>query len=179
MTSTEHSSHLFARIGGPNAVRDIVDELDKVVSNDPELMRLFDGVRLSLIKVHHHMILRMAFEGVTVEAERSILLNHKRLFVEKGLNGDHFDALCCHLVDALERCSVAHELVEEAAENISKLRDLFEDGETSCQFIQTEEEIRQEQNLEIKSPLRSPRKNRNVSVRGALRHIFSPSAHAA
>lgn len=179
MASIQHSSHLFDRVGGPNAVRDIVNELDKLVMNDPDFTELFDGVRLSLLKVHHHMFLRMAFEGVSEEAERSILLNHKRLFLEKGLNGDHLDSLCCHLIDALERCNVAQELVEEAAENISQLRELFEDGVLRCEFIQSEEEVRREQALEPKSPSRSPKKNRHVSLRGTLRHIFSPSAHAA
>lgn len=160
-------------------MRDIVNELDKRVTNDPEFMEFFAGVRLSLLKVHHHMLLRMAFERVSREAERSLLLNHKRLFLEKGLNGDHFDALCCHLIDALEHCNVAHELVEEAAENISELREIFEEGLTNCEFIQSEEEVERERASVVKSPSRSPQKNRHVSVRGTFRQMFSPSAHAA
>ena len=157
-------------------MRDIVNELDKLVSSDPEIMEFFEGVRLSLLKVHHHMFLRMAFEGISQDTERSLLMSHKRLFLEKGLNGDHLDSLCGHLIDALERCNVAHELVEEAAENISKLREIFEEGSVKLEFLQSEEEANREQ---VKSPTRSPRKNRNVFKRGTLRQMFSPSAHAA
>jgi len=133
---------LFERLGGTVKVRGVTNEFNQRFVHDEVLMEQFADVKMSLLKIHQFLFLKLAFAETPVamtvvpeQEELMLLQQHRRLFLEKGLNEEHFDRIVEHMAASLRDCHVAEELVLDAVAQLAPMRMVFVDGTEKCQTL--------------------------------------------
>ena len=121
---------LYQRLGGTGALRATLNIFYARLTKDKELKDFFKGINMAKLKLHQLHFLKMAFTQIPkeVNAADKITQAHMRLFVEKGLNADHFDLVAGHLVAALKQLKVPDDLVDEVVGIVGPLRGVFEEA---------------------------------------------------
>lgn len=121
---------LLSRLGGEAAVRAVVDSFYDRLRADKSITFFFEGIEMSLMKIHQVEFFTIAFTGFPegVDVGEIMIEAHRRLFQIQGLNEEHFDIIAGHLVATLENYSVPPELINEAVGVVVPLRAAFELG---------------------------------------------------
>lgn len=125
------SPTLLEKLGGTRSVKAAVDQMYFRILDDSEISYFFDGVDMKWMKRHLISFMKMAFaEAIPRDLDVKAFLTkkHSSLFKD-GLSGKHFDIVAKHFVDSLSYLDVAKELIDDAVEIISPLRDAFEKSE--------------------------------------------------
>ena len=120
---------LFQKLGGTEAVKAVVGKFyDRVVA-DPATQPFFDGINVTVLKVHQLEFMKMAFSSIPEDLDVPALLTekHASLF-RRGLDETHFDIIAAHFVGACNHFDVPQPLIDEAVAIIGPLRAVFADG---------------------------------------------------
>ena len=107
MTVTDTA--LYQRLGGCEAVSDVVDELYARVADDRYLAKLFDGVDIVRQRRMLTAFVSQATGGSASYRGRDVFAAHAEVPVTKALMRRFVD----HLIDAMEQLDVPSELAEE------------------------------------------------------------------
>lgn len=105
---------LYERLGGEAAVNAAVDIFYKKVLADPLLAPFFDATDIPAQIKKQKQFLTFAFGGPSIYSGRG-MRNAHRSSVERGMNGQHFDAVIGHLGATLTELNVPADLIAEAA----------------------------------------------------------------
>ena len=134
---------LLDRLGGKEALTAVVEAFYFRILCDDDLLGFFDGVNTSLLKVHQHKFLAMAFSAHSLDIDavsESIAESHRRLWAT-GLSEVHFDLVAAHLVDTLLEMGVAQPLIDEVVAIVGPLRAVFKENAKLVTTFQKEQEV--------------------------------------
>lgn len=121
----------------------LADRVESCFLVGDDLLGFFDGVDTSLLKIHKHRSLVMAFSAHSLDMDavsRRITESHRRLWA-KGLSGVHFDLVATHLVETLLELGVSQSLIDEVGAIVGPLRAIFEENAKLVTDIQKKKEI--------------------------------------
>lgn len=112
------SESIYARIGGPVAVRAVVENFYQRVLADPSLAPAFAGVDLKRLREHQG-----AFLGVALGGDKACYRGRsmKEAHAGLGITKEHFAGVTAHLHDAL-RGAVADDLIEAILATVAGLQ---------------------------------------------------------
>lgn len=113
---------LFQRLGGREAVRQVVDGFYKSVLADKRIGHFFDGVDMGRQRQKQIAFLTMAFGGPHGYTGKDMRDGHRHL-VERGLNDSHVDAVIELLQQALKDYGAAPDDIAEVARIANSVRD--------------------------------------------------------
>jgi hemoglobin len=120
---------LYERLGGVDIVRAFIDQAHDRVLADDRLAPFFEGISIPRLKNHQMEFLKIAFgRAEQIEGRDDVeymIEKHRKLFVSKGLNAEHFDMVGGYFVASLQHLQVAPALIEEV---LAPLRAAFEKG---------------------------------------------------
>jgi two-component system, chemotaxis family, sensor kinase CheA len=109
------SASLFERIGGQEAIDQVVPLFYTKVLQDERISHFFEGVDLNYLLNKQKEFLAFAFGGPQKYDGKELRETHKYLVEEKGLNESHFDAVVENLGTTLMDLKVPGQLIGEAA----------------------------------------------------------------
>lgn len=119
---------LLERIGGVGTIRRVVDIFYDSMMEDEKLKPLFEGIKMSALKVHQLRFFRLAFSGVLPDDIMDTILDRHQPLFEKGLSEEHFDVVMTHLDESLTKIKMKEELRNETVAVVSPLRAAFAEG---------------------------------------------------
>lgn len=108
-------STLYDRVGGPEALPSVVDELYRRVLADPLLAPFFVDVDIERLKKRQTVFLTSVFDGPGDANGADLAPAHHG----RGIEREHFSAFVGHLAEALEQHGVAAHDVDEALARIA------------------------------------------------------------
>lgn len=117
-----HSSTLFERLGGENAVNTAVDIFYRKVLADDRVNYFFDGVDMDKQIQKQKGFLTMVFGGPNNYTGKDMREGHRHL-VAKGLNDSHVDIIIEHLGGTLKELGAKDEDIVEVAAIANSVRD--------------------------------------------------------
>ncbi|GAA4204289.1 group I truncated hemoglobin [Actinocatenispora rupis] len=97
----------YARIGGGDAVRQVVGRFYEMVLADPELAGYFTGVDLPKLKRHQALLISQVLGGPAEYDGRDLKAAHRGMAISK----DHFGRVVVHLVAALREAGVPEDVI--------------------------------------------------------------------
>lgn len=120
MTSSPDST-LYERVGGPNAVNEMIDAFYLRVLADPELRPFFDGVSLDRLRRMQKEFFAAALDGPVGSTDQSLAAAHQGL----GITRPHVTRFVRHLISVLD----ARELIsrQDAMEIIYRVATYADD----------------------------------------------------
>ena len=121
--SEDSKSSLYEQLGGKDAINAAVDIFyDKVLADD-RIKHFFNGVDMKTQRGKQRIFLAYAFGGPVNYDGKDMRDAHKHLVEDKGLDDEHFDAVCENLVATLEQLNVPQELIDQVATIAGSVRD--------------------------------------------------------
>ena len=117
-SNNEHQAtpaSLFERIGGQEAIDQVVPLFYTKVLQDERISHFFEGVDLNYLLNKQKEFLAFAFGGPQKYDGKGLRETHKYLVEEKGLNESHFDAVVEDLGTTLMDLKVSGALIGEVA----------------------------------------------------------------
>lgn len=106
---------LFDKLGGKAGVELAVDKFYDRVLKDDRIKHFFEGVDMVKQRAHQRAFLTYAFGGTSKYDGLQMREAHKELVEERGLSGEHFDAVAEDLLETLREMGVSEELIAEVA----------------------------------------------------------------
>ncbi|QDV61000.1 group I truncated hemoglobin [Crateriforma conspicua] len=94
----ETNQQLFERIGGPDQMKAIVDDMYARVLTDPELAHFFADTSMERLKKMQFQFLASAFDGPVEYTGAELTKVH----AGRGIMAYHFAKFCGHFADAME-----------------------------------------------------------------------------
>lgn len=123
METTEPSQQsLYARLGGPEAIRTAVHAFYFNVFRDSRVAHFFVGVDSERLLKHQNDFFTFAFGGPNQYSGASLRKAHENLVREHGLNGEHFDAIVENLATTLSDLDYPPSVVDEALAVVESVR---------------------------------------------------------
>lgn len=107
-----HSASLFDRIGGKDALRQVVQKLYIRILNDPDLSAFFPSGSIEKLKHSQLAFLSVAFGAPHQYTGKSLRDAHAPL-LKQGLSDVHFDRIAHYLQSILQDMGVESALVDE------------------------------------------------------------------
>ena len=104
---------LFEKLGGKDAVELAVDQFYERVLSDDRIKHFFENVDMNQQRQHQKAFLTYAFGGASHYDGKMMREAHQHLVTDRGLNGDHFDAVVENLVATLKALGVSDETIAE------------------------------------------------------------------
>jgi hemoglobin len=101
MNQQQHVENIFAKIGGINALHDIVDRFYDRVLRDDSVVPFFKDANMDIQRGKMKAFLMMALGGPIKFTGKDMRRAHSNLVVD-GLGDVHFDAIVRHLDAALQ-----------------------------------------------------------------------------
>jgi hemoglobin len=120
MSQTE-SANIFAKIGGINALHDIIDNFYDRVLEDPIVNGFFKGADMDIQRGKMKAFLMMALGGPIKFTGKDMRVAHVHL-VNQGLTDIHFTTVGKHLDEALQEYGVDDETRKGIAEVVESCR---------------------------------------------------------
>lgn len=117
----EEHNNVFIKIGGINALHDIVDRFYEKVLEDSSVNHFFEGADMNIQRGKMKAFLMMALGGPVKFTGKDIKQAHTKL-VLNGLNDSHFDAIALHLDKSLEEYNVENSVRTEVHKVIESCR---------------------------------------------------------
>jgi hemoglobin len=102
----EHTSD-YERIGGGDAVRQVVGRFYELVLADPELADYFVGSDLVRLKRHQALLISQVLGGPAEYDGRALGAAHRGM----GISSEDFGRVVVHLVSALREARVAEDII--------------------------------------------------------------------
>ncbi|HEY3504257.1 MAG TPA: group 1 truncated hemoglobin [Actinocatenispora sp.] len=109
---TDETTTDYARIGGGDAVRQVVGQFYEKVLADAELAGFFTGVDLAKLKRHQALLIAQVLGGPAAYDGRELGAAHRGL----GISKDHFGRVVVHLVAALREAGVPEDVIGRVGE---------------------------------------------------------------
>lgn len=106
---------LFEKLGGAAAIELAVDKFYDRVLQDQRIKHFFEDVDMAKQRAHQKAFLTYAFGGTTEYNGRYMRQAHKELVEQRGLSGEHFDAVAEDLMETLKEMGVPDQLLAEVA----------------------------------------------------------------
>ena len=103
---------IFSKIGGIDALHDVVDTFYDRVLADPDVNEFFIGTNMDVQRGKMKAFLMMALGGPVQFTGKEIRHAHTHL-VDNGLTDHHFDVVGKHLLATLEHFNVETAIREE------------------------------------------------------------------
>jgi hemoglobin len=113
---------LFERLGGREAVRQVVESFYKSVLADKRINHFFDGIDMVRQKQKQVAFLTMVFGGPHQYSGKDMREGH-RLLVQRGLDDSHVDAVIELLQQALKDYGAPPEDIAEVVHIANSVRD--------------------------------------------------------
>ena len=115
----ENQQTLFERVGGTQAIAELVDKFyDRVVA-DPELRPFFKNVSMDKIRRMQREFFSAALDGPTIYTGRPLgYVHHGR-----GITKHHFSLYVGHLIHTLQGCALKEQDVQDIISRISTYAD--------------------------------------------------------
>ena len=113
------ASTLFERLGGPEGVRSIVEEMYRRVLEDPALAPFFVNVELDQLKRMQFAFLASALDGPANYTGSELTEAHRG----KGITARHFALFCGHFADAMELAGAPKTDIEQALGRLALYKD--------------------------------------------------------
>jgi len=110
---------LLEQLGGPDGLRQVIQEMYQRVLADPELAPFFEGVQMDRLA-------RMQTEFMASMTDASIEYTGAdltRVHRGRGITRHHFSQFCGHLADALEAHQVPAPLVDQVLGRLAMYSD--------------------------------------------------------
>lgn len=104
---------VYEKLGGAPAVQLAVDHFYERVLKDDRVKHFFDGMDMIQQKAHQRAFLTYAFGGAPQYDGRAMRQAHQALVEERGLNGQHFDAIAENLQLTLQELGIDESLIAE------------------------------------------------------------------
>lgn len=112
-------SNLFERLGGPEGVKSIVDEMYRRVLDDPTLAGFFAGVEIDQLKRMQFAFLASALDGPANYTGSELTEAHRG----KGITAKHFASFCGHFAGAMESADAPKQDIEQALGRLAIYKD--------------------------------------------------------
>ena len=123
-------STLYNRMGGPEGVAVIIDELYRRILADPELAPFFAHSDVD----HIRSMQREFFAVVFGEGDLSYSsLSLRRAHHDRGITGFHFNRFVQHLLDILRERQASEDDIDEVAHSLSLYYDDIVGGATTTE----------------------------------------------
>ncbi|HEY4655812.1 MAG TPA: group 1 truncated hemoglobin [Cyclobacteriaceae bacterium] len=119
--TVQETGNIFSKIGGINAVHEIVDLFYDKVLADPRVNFFFKDADMNVQRGKMKAFLMMALGGPVKFTGKDMRLAHTHL-VRGGLRDSHFDAVAVHLVAALRECGVDDSVCSQIATMAERVR---------------------------------------------------------
>lgn len=116
---TNPDQQLFDRLGGPDGVRKIVDEMYLRVLADPELSHFFKNAKMEGLKRMQFQFLASALDGPVEYTGAELTKVHQGL----GITAAHFAKFCGHFADAMESHNASATDVDQALARLATYKD--------------------------------------------------------
>ena len=115
----ENQQTLFERVGGKQAIAELVDKFyDRVVA-DPELKPFFKNVSMDKIRRMQREFFSAALDGPIIYTGRPLgYVHHGR-----GITKHHFSLYVGHLIHTLKGCALKEQDVQDIISRISTYAD--------------------------------------------------------
>ncbi|CAB9530862.1 Group 1 truncated hemoglobin [Seminavis robusta] len=128
-SALERRRVMLQKLGGDAKRREAIDIFYKKQMEDERLLNFFEGTDIEIIKWHQFNLMSIAFTAVprTFDVSSLLLTRHRSLF-DAGLDESHFDIVAKHFTDTLEEMNVDAELIKEALDVVTPLRNIFQEG---------------------------------------------------
>lgn len=120
---------VYGAIGGPRALRTVVDVFYRRVLADPALQPFFVDVDVERLSAHQRAFLATALGGPDLYGGRDLTEAHQGLTIGDG----DFDAMSAHLVGVLRDLGLGGVELEAAIERIESFRDAVVHGAGSLE----------------------------------------------
>lgn len=120
--SYTHSETLLERIEATTSIETLVGALYFNILSDRRLAHFFEGVALDRVLAHQRRFLSVALGGGDRYAGRSLREAHRQLIENKGLQGQHFDAVIENLRMTLTDLDVTPAVVNEVVKVVKTTR---------------------------------------------------------
>ncbi len=117
--SDESTDRLFDRIGGPDEMKAIVDDMYYRVLNDPELSPFFADVEMDRLKRMQFQFLASAFDGPAEYTGAELTAVH----AGRGITAKHFAKFCGHFAEAMEAHGASAQDVDQALGRLAIYKD--------------------------------------------------------
>lgn len=104
---------LYERLGGRDAVVQVVARLYERILGDDLLIPYFESINVERLRLSQTAFVTMAFGGPHDYDGPTMRKAHARL-VERGLTDIHFDAVAGHLKGAMQEMGVPEAYIQEA-----------------------------------------------------------------
>lgn len=118
---TINHENIFSRIGGIDAMHDIVDQFYDRVLLDPRVNYFFQYADMNVQRGKMKAFLMMALGGPAKFTGRDMRHAHTHL-VTSGLNDTHFSAIGEHLTEALRGNNVHPEIIDQIGAILESVR---------------------------------------------------------
>lgn len=119
---------LTDKLGGPEALKAVVDDLYDHLTSDKTLKFFFRDSDVEALKLHQLYFLQHVTDGNATAEERldiAVRQSHQRLFRRMGLNEHHFDRLVEHLIITLKKYKVTRPVMDELLTAVGPMREAF------------------------------------------------------
>jgi hemoglobin len=117
----QHYTSIFQKIGGIEALHDIVDKFYDKVMADTSLKGFFEGANMDIQRGKMKAFLMMALGGPVKFTGKDMRKAHLRL-VADGLSDVHFHAVGAHLVATLQEFGVDDNILKEIGVVLESVR---------------------------------------------------------
>lgn len=112
-------TELLERLGGPEAIAEIVKDTYERVLADPELSPFFDDVAMDRLRRMQYEFIVSALGGPIAYSGAEITMAHRG----RGISGSHFAKFCGCFADAMEARGVSSRDVDQSLSRLAMYKD--------------------------------------------------------
>ncbi|WP_224270835.1 group I truncated hemoglobin [Haloprofundus salinisoli] len=113
------SESMYRRIGGKDAVEDVVDDLYDRVLADDRLVEFFEGMEMERLRAHQIQFISSVAGGPVEYTGDNMHETHAHLDIDEA----EFDAVGVHLERALRENGVGDDDIERIMDEVVALKD--------------------------------------------------------
>ncbi|QDS93922.1 Group 1 truncated hemoglobin GlbN [Roseimaritima multifibrata] len=115
----DESKELFERLGGTEAIAEIVNEMYRRVLADEELGPFFKDIPMDRVRKMQLQFLASALDGPVEYTGAELSSVH----AGRGITSRHFAKFCGHFADAMEDCGASKRDVDDALARLATYKD--------------------------------------------------------
>jgi hemoglobin len=119
MTPNDDDDGLLERLGGPQGILAIVDDMYGRVLKDNELAPFFASTSMERLRQMQYEFLVSAFGGPIAYSGAELASVHRG----RGITGNHFARFCSHFIDAMEARGADARDLDQALIRLSMFKD--------------------------------------------------------
>lgn len=116
---SDTSEILFQRLGGAQAVADMVDEMYRRILDDPELAPFFEQASMDRVRRMQYQFIASALDGPVQYTGAELTEIHRG----RGITAQHFAKFCSHFADAMESHGATPRDIDDALGRLATYKD--------------------------------------------------------